>query len=255
MKRAVCVLSMLVLLLALAIPAAAAEYGVYYDQTERLYTEELERLGTQVLPEFTAKYGIDLRVDVVTGLGSFSSVEEAAAYLYEEYQYGAKTDGHCVSLLVIVREDDTGYALDTWHAYFGGDSEELTTNGPWNISKVYDLMTEEAWSGDITQDALVLEGAVGYFVEGLENFVLAGGVVGSIYNPFEQPEEPAEQEPEIPVTPEEKPEIPEEPPKTEEETAPVKAAVPAFVWVLCGAAIVLGIAIGIVITVILKKRR
>ena len=32
---------------------AAKEYGVIYDETEVLWSEELERLGTQVLPEIT----------------------------------------------------------------------------------------------------------------------------------------------------------------------------------------------------------
>lgn len=200
MKRILVLCLAVLMLLSFATVASAADYGVIYDETEQLYTDELNRLGTEVLPAFTEKYGIDLRVDVLTSMSGHESIEACAAYIYEQYEYGANTDGHGVSLTILLSEDETGYALDEWCAHFGGDSEELTTNGPWNIPKVYDLMTEEAWSGDAVQDALVLEGAVGYFAEGLEQFVLAGGVAGSIYMP-EMPEDPQTQQQEQPQEP------------------------------------------------------
>ena len=55
----------LLLSLTLMTPALAwSEYGVIYDETELLWSEELERLGTEVLPGITKKYDIDMDTPV-----------------------------------------------------------------------------------------------------------------------------------------------------------------------------------------------
>jgi len=164
----------LVLTLVLMIPVQAAEYGHYYDETELLYSDELEAIGTELLPVFLETYDIDLRVDVLTSLGDFTDVTEAAEYLYTEYGYGG-TGGNGASLTLLVYEDADGVALDEWYAHFGGENSFWTTNAPWNIEEVYDIMAEENWAGDLEQDIQILTDAIGAMVEGLENFVLAGG--------------------------------------------------------------------------------
>ena len=157
----------------LAVPAEAADYGVVYDETEQLYTEELNVLGTEILPRFTENYGIDLRVDVLTGMGSFETVQDTAAGLYENYGYGSGAGRNCASLTILVSEDEEGYEIVDWHAYFAGDNSELITNGPANISEVEQHLSEEAWSGNMEQDAYALTDAVQAFVSGLEFFVSA----------------------------------------------------------------------------------
>ena len=160
----------------LSLPANAAEYGVVYDETEQLYTDELYILGTETLPDFTENYGIDLRVDVLTGLGNYENVEETAVGLYENYGYGSGEGNHCVSLTILVNGNEDGYEVVDWYAYFAGDSSELTTNGPSNIFEVDQYLLDEAWSGNMEQDADALTNAVESFVTGLESFVLNGGV-------------------------------------------------------------------------------
>ena len=65
-KFASFVLSVL-LALTLCIPAAAAEdYGVIYDETGQLGSEPLRHAGEVTLPALTERYGVDLRVDILT---------------------------------------------------------------------------------------------------------------------------------------------------------------------------------------------
>lgn len=181
----------------LSLPANAAEYGVVYDETEQLYTDELYILGTETLPDFTENYGIDLRVDVLTGLGNYENVEETAVGLYENYGYGSGEGNHCVSLTILVNGNEDGYEVVDWYAYFAGDSSELTTNGPSNIFEVDKYLLDEAWSGNMEQDADALTNAVESFVTGLESFVLNGGVADTIWTPVGNKQETMTGEEEI----------------------------------------------------------
>ena len=197
-------LALLVALTLLVTPALAAEYGVIYDESDRLWSEELEALATETLPAFTETYDIDLRVDVLTTIGSFSTLDEAAEYIYDEYGYGGEYGRNGASLSLLVHEDETGVALDAWTLYFGGESEELRLHGPWNIpfevSEEY--LTADAWSGDEVQDAQALALALAGIVDGLEHFVLAGGVATTIWSPVDGPVNQATQpEPVEPVEP------------------------------------------------------
>ena len=198
MKGKILPLALLAALLMTAFASAAAEYGVIYTEAEALYSAELEVLGQDHLPQFTETYGIDLRVDVLTGIGNFDSLEDAATAIYKEYDYGYGEGRNGVSLTLLVHEDKDGVALDEWYVYAGGDSDELTTNGPWNVyPDLNEIMTEENWSGSAEQDTKALEAAVVGMRDGLEEFVLAGGVVGSIWSPVTGEmlqEEPAAEE-------------------------------------------------------------
>ena len=173
----------LLLSLTLMTPALAwSEYGVIYDETELLWSEELERLGTEVLPGITEKYDIDMRVDILTSISGYDNdLPTAAAGIYEDYGYGSASGGNGVTLTLLVHEDEDGVTLDGWHPYAAGESWELTTNATWNICRNSDTwLSEEAWSGDLEQDIEALTGAVTDMAEGLESFVLAGGVHSTI---------------------------------------------------------------------------
>ena len=185
MKRKILVLLLaLVLTLALIVPASAADYGVIYTETSSLYSDELSALGEYDLPLFTETYHIDMRVDVLTSLGDFASTEEAAAYIYATYGYGYGDGFNGVSLTLLVHEDGDGVALDEWYVYAGGTSHELTTNGPWNVYPALgEIMTEEYWAGDAEQDSAALAAAISAMLDGMEHFVLAGGVHGTIWHP------------------------------------------------------------------------
>ena len=136
------------LLLSLTLMTTAlawSEYGVIYDETELLWSEELDRLGTEVLPGITEKYGIDMRVDILTGINSYDDLPAAAADIYEDHGYGSSGGGNGVTLTLLVHEDEDGVALDGWHPYAAGESWELTTNATWNICRNSDTwLSEEA---------------------------------------------------------------------------------------------------------------
>ena len=185
MKRKILVLLFALLLtLALICSASAADYGVIYTETSSLYSDELSALGEYDLPLFTETYHIDMRVDVLTSLGDFASAEEAAAYIYETYGYGYGSGFNGVTLTILVHEDGDGVALDEWYVYAGGTSHELTTNGPWNVYPALgEIMTEEYWAGDAEQDSAALAAAIRCMLDGMEHFVLAGGVHGTIWHP------------------------------------------------------------------------
>ena len=185
MKRKLLTLTLALLAsLMLVLPASAAEYGVIYTEAEALYSAELEVLGQDHLPWFTETYGIDLRVDVLTSIGDFASLEKAAAIIYDTYEYGYGEGRNGVTLTLLVHEDEDGVALDEWYVHAAGDSDELTTNGPWNVySELDEIMTEENWSGGAEQDTKALEAAVVGMRDGVSKFVLAGGVADSIWSP------------------------------------------------------------------------
>lgn len=184
----------LLLSLALTAPSlAASEYGVIYDETEQLWSQELEQFATTVLPGLTEQYDIDLRVDILTEISGYEDLPAAAAGIYENYGYGSGSGGNGVTLTLLVHEDEDGIALDEWFPYAAGESWELTTNATWNICRNADIwLSEEAWSDDLEQDIEALTGAVTDMAEGLESFVLSGGVHSTIWNPATEGNVPAE---------------------------------------------------------------
>lgn len=164
-KKLLPILTALFLSLALAVPAAAAEYGPVYLEAPELESDALIALGTQTLPEFTEASGIDLRVDVLTSTGDFTDLSAAAAYLYDECGYGYGEDRTGVSLTLYVYEDDTGYAMDGWLngwvLYAVGDDELCDyVNNTLTNSDINDYLNMAAWDGDADEDAYALSMAV-----------------------------------------------------------------------------------------------
>lgn len=187
MKRKILTLTLgLLVALLLAVPASAAEYGVIYTETDVLQSDELSQLGEYALPHFTETYGIDLRVDVLTGIGNFPSVEEIAPVIYDSYEYGYGDGWNGMTLTLLVHEDEDGVVMDEWYVYAAGDSDELVTNGPWNVfPALNDILVDENWAGDAEQDSETLAAAVRAMKDSLEHFVLTGGVAGSIWSPVD----------------------------------------------------------------------
>ena len=89
MKKAYTALALAFLLaLSLCTPAMAAmEYGVIYDETESLGSQELTRQGEQTLPQLAQALGLELRVDVVTQ-NSYDAVSYTHLDVYKRQPTG-----------------------------------------------------------------------------------------------------------------------------------------------------------------------
>ena len=168
MKKAYTALALAFLLaLSLCTPAMAAmEYGVIYDETESLGSQELTMQGEQTLPQLSQALGLDLRVDVLTQ-NSYDGLGDAAAGIYEEYDYGygEHKEGVTLTILLEPQDGDTYRMVDEndWCVYTRlsderGSGQELS-------DAVYDAvqpyMAARAWNGeDMTMSAVALTQAV-----------------------------------------------------------------------------------------------
>lgn len=170
---------LLIMLLALTfvLPVKAAEYGMIYDETDRLGTEELEYLGTEFLPRFADQHGIEIRVDVLSGTGEFESLEETAEALYVAYEYGTSYDGNCVSLTLLVSNTgEAGTVLEDWCVYADGTNEELAANGADYVTYILEsVLTSENWENDGENGAAMLTSAVYTMVAAMESFAADSG--------------------------------------------------------------------------------
>lgn len=154
--------AMLLLSLLMVLPASAAEYGVIYDETELLWSEELETLGTLTLPEFTQTHQLDVRVDVLTGIGNYENIADTAVGLYENYDYGSETDGKALTLTIWVYEDETGVGLNDWYIYCTDDTLEAS------FAEAVVYLTKNAWDGDYEQDSQALVNTINGMLESVE---------------------------------------------------------------------------------------
>ena len=179
MKKAYTALALAFLLaLSLCTPAMAAmEYGVIYDETESLGSQELTMQGEQTLPQLSQALGLDLRVDVLTQ-NSYDGLGDAAAGIYEEYDYGygEHKEGVTLTILLEAQDGDTYRMVDEndWCVYARlsderGSGQELS-------DAVYDAvqpyMAARAWNGeDMTMSAVALTQAVDAMAETAEDYI------------------------------------------------------------------------------------
>ena len=179
MKKAYTALALAFLLaLSLCTPAMAAmEYGVIYDETESLGSQELTMQGEQTLPQLSQALGLDLRVDVLTQ-NSYDGLGDAAAGIYEEYDYGygEHKEGVTLTILLEPQDGDTYRMVDEndWCVYTRlsderGSGQELS-------DAVYDAvqpyMAARAWNGeDMTMSAVALTQAVDAMAETAEDYI------------------------------------------------------------------------------------
>ena len=180
MKKAYTALALAFLLaLSLCTPAMAAmEYGVIYDETESLGAQELTMQGEQTLPQLSQALGLDLRVDVLTQ-NSYDGLGDAAAGIYEEYDYGygEHKEGVTLTILLEAQDGDTYRMVDEndWCVYARLSDER--GNGQELSGAVYDAvqpyMAARAWNGeDMTMSAVALTQAVDAMAETAEDYIL-----------------------------------------------------------------------------------
>lgn len=180
MKKAYTALALAFLLaLSLCTPAMAAmEYGVIYDETESLGSQELTMQGEQTLPQLSQALGLDLRVDVLTQ-NSYDGLGAAAAGIYEEYDYGygEHKEGVTLTILLEAQDGDTYRMVDEndWCVYARLSDER--GNGQELSGAVYDAvqpyMAARAWNGeDMTMSAVALTQAVDAMAETAEDYIL-----------------------------------------------------------------------------------
>ena len=181
MKKAYTALALAFLLaLSLCTPAMAAmEYGVIYDETESLGSQELTLQGEQTLPQLSQALGLDLRVDVLTQ-NSYDGLGDAAAGIYEEYDYGygEHKEGVTLTILLEAQDGDTYRMVDEndWCVYARLSDER--GNGQELSGAVYDAvqpyMAARAWNGeDMTMSATALSQAVDAMMKAASDYILA----------------------------------------------------------------------------------
>ncbi len=166
----------LLLALSLCVPAMAADYGVIYDETESLGSQTLTYQGEDVLPALTRTEGIDLRVDVLTTLSDYASLEETAAGLYEYYDYGYGDEKEAVTLTILMEpQDDGSYAMPSGGWYVFASLSESRENGREMADTIREAvepyMAEQAWNGeDMTMSATALTQAVQAMAEVVSSY-------------------------------------------------------------------------------------
>lgn len=181
--------------LLLAIPVSAAEYGAIYTEAEALQSDELTELGKRGLPHFTAFYETDVRVDVLTGIGDFPSLADAAAAIYDEYDYGYGEGRNGVTLTLLVHEDEDGVVPVEWYLYAAGSNDALTTVGiQMAVDALRESMDVDDWAGDAEQDTQALVDAIATTTDSLVDFFYYGGDPDTI-----EPPESSSAEPEAPA--------------------------------------------------------
>ena len=114
MKKAYTALALAFLLaLSLCSPAMAAmEYGVIYDETESLGSQELDHAGrTDPPPASPEALGLICGWDVLTQ-NSYDGLGDAAAGIYEEYDYGYGEHKEGVTLTHSAGTAGWGYLQD-----------------------------------------------------------------------------------------------------------------------------------------------
>ena len=178
MKKRLC-LALLALLLALSLctPAmAAVEYGVIYDETEALSSQALTTQGEETLPQLSERFGIDLRVDVITQM-SLDSIEETAAGIYDRYGYGYGDDEEGATLTLLLEPTEDGaYAMPEggWCVYANlsearGSSQALTEAVR---DAVEPYMAARAWNGqDMAVSAAALAKAVDAMAQAVSDYL------------------------------------------------------------------------------------
>lgn len=181
-RRMTALLTALLLALTLCVPAlAVTEYGAYYDETDQLGSVELTYQGEKKLPQLTQELGVDLRVDAFTeeDVSEDTSVEDIAAYVYENSGYGCGESKDGVSLTLLLRSTaDGAYTLaeNDWCVYSfldetRGSAQELSDVVRDAVSP---YMVERAWNGrDMTMSATALSQAVNAMAESVENYIHA----------------------------------------------------------------------------------
>ena len=154
-----------IFILSLYFPAQAAHYyGNMYDATELVQEGVVKVYGEEYLPQAGQPYGLDLRVDILSQLAA-ATLEESAAYLYDEYDYGMGEDKKGISLTLLVHEDEGGMYLEDFCVYAGGTSEEFRQSADRLQVLMQDYFKPGIWFGDLDMDINELTWGLDHFME------------------------------------------------------------------------------------------
>ncbi len=167
MKRVFAPLLALCLALSLVLPAFAAnEYGLVYDQTEKITEYSAKFIDKYNLAPFDQEYGIELRLHLTSDLGG-KTIEDYAKDTYTANNYGNASTGCGLLLVVQAHEDDSGLAFDQYTTYASDELNERMEQKGWTELKDYlDLyLNQETWAGDLAADD--------------ENFTMVGASLNS----------------------------------------------------------------------------
>ena len=154
MKRVFAPLLALCLALSLVLPAFAAnEYGLVYDQTEKITEYSAKFIDKYNLAPFDQEYGIELRLHLTSDLGG-KTIEDYAKDTYTANGYGNASTGCGLLLVVQAHEDDSGLAFDQYTTYASDELNERMEQKGWTELKDYlDLyLNQETWAGDLAAD-------------------------------------------------------------------------------------------------------
>ena len=179
----------LLLAVCLVVPASAADYGVIYDETDQLRSDDLVLLGETILPQMAEEYGIDLRVDVLDSLGANPTVLDAAWFLYDAYDYGIGDGQNAITLTIYLTPDGDGWAPVTtgdtgdWYVLAAGASVEIADAGAVIAPRLTTGFDADRWSGGLEADQIALSQIVIVFAEAVADYAESGAVAGTIYDP------------------------------------------------------------------------
>ena len=169
--RCLSLLTALLLLVSLAVPAAAStNIGAAYDVTEQVSEGLMEGLGNELFPQIQADYGIDLHLDIVDDLED-ETIQDYAQIFYDQYEYGDPDTGDGVLLMVYVTPDIDGLYLNKFTLYADGQrGDELRTVGEFAGMAISHIWNDTTWGGDIDQDSYVLATGIDVLVQLLTDY-------------------------------------------------------------------------------------
>ncbi len=194
MKRKLSTLISAVLLAQVCLISASADFGEYgyvYDETNQLSSPALTELGENVLSEMSDQYDIFWQVDVLNAYID-EGIEQAAAEVYENWEYGAGEQERGVTLTLGADADDNGRVTldsDKWCVYIGGTDTALKNSTLQSdiTAAVAPYMNPVYWNGDIEISRKALAHAVNAFACAADNSLsgkndpitdLTGGLLG-----------------------------------------------------------------------------
>lgn len=195
MKRKLSALIAAVLLAQACLISASARYGDEYgyvvDETQQLSSPALIELGETVLDEMSDRYNMLWEVDVLDAFLD-EAIEQAAAEVYDFYDYGAGEQRRGMTLTIAADVDDNGRVTlnrDNWCVYIGGTDTSLTDSSLQAdvTAAVAPYFSPVYWNGDIEVSRKALAYAVNAFAVAADNGLsgqdnpvtdLTGGLLG-----------------------------------------------------------------------------
>ncbi len=171
MKKIICFLLMLMLILSIGISAGAATTaGLIYDETEQLLTDNTKYLGEEYYYLIAKETGIAVYIDIYTSIGDAESLAAAAEYVYTNSGFGYGEDKSGLLLALHVVPEGDGWALNDGEAFaiYGnhlpkGLREEI-------IPAIEPFLSPGAWVGGLSNDQIVVSGLAAALGNTVMNF-------------------------------------------------------------------------------------